>query len=134
MGNDRDEPSRIVIEWRHVDLGDIPCGRCTDTGTNLWNVIVELSQGNLLDDVELEVQNTLLPMERIAESNTVLINRIPVEHILGADITSTNCQECSDFTGEPASCRAVEVERDIFEPIPQEMLRAAISKTLKRPQ
>jgi len=134
MGYERGEPSRIVIEWRHVDWGDLQCGRCSDTGTNLWNVIVELSQGNLLDEVELEVQNTLLPMDRIAESNTLLINGIPIEHIIGADITSTDCQECSDFTGEPIVCQAAEAERDIFEAIPQEVLRAAILKALKRQQ
>jgi len=134
MGYERGEPSRIVIEWRHVDWGDLQCGRCSDTGTNLWNVIVELSQGNLLDEVELEVQNTLLPMDRIAESNTLLINGIPIEHIIGADITSTDCQECSDFTGEPIVCQAAEAERDIFEAIPQEVLRAAILKALERQQ
>ena len=126
------EPSRIVIEWRHVDLGDVQCGRCTDTGANLWDVLVELSQEHLLDDVELEVQNTLLPLERIAESNTVLINGIPIEHLLDANITFPDCKGCSDFIGEPTCCRAVEAERDIFEAIPREMLRAAILKILKQ--
>ena len=83
--------THMLIEWRHLDLGEIPCGRCTDTGANLWEVINGLGKEHLLDDVELELENTILPPERMEESNTVLINGIPVEKILGPGVTFAGC-------------------------------------------
>lgn len=126
------EPRRILIEWRHLDLGEVACGRCTDTGTNLLNVIVQLGQEHLLDGVDVEVKNTILPPSQVDESNIVLINGIPIEKILDANVTFTECSCCSDFIGEQVRCRAVTTERDVFEAIPDEMLRAAILKVLEQ--
>ena len=123
--------TRMLIEWRHLDLGDIPCGRCTDTGANLWEVITGLGEEHLLDDVELELENTILPLERMEESNTVFINGIPVEKILGPGITFAGCS-CPDPSGEQGHCPEAAPGRDIFKAIPAEMLRAAILKVLKR--
>ena len=42
-GNQVNEPTHMQIEWRHLDLGET-CGRCSDTGANLWAVITELGR------------------------------------------------------------------------------------------
>lgn len=131
MADDRYVQQQIVIEWRHVDLG-VQCGPCKDTGTNLWKVIEELSREHLLDDVEVEIQNTLLPEKRYLESNIVLINGMPIERILDADTTFADCPGCPDATGDPACYRADNPERNVFKAIPQELLRAALLKALKR--
>ncbi len=122
----------LTIEWRHLELGGITCDRCADTGTNLRKVIEQLRREHQLDTMDLTFKETILSPEQIDESNTVLINGIPVERILDAGVTFTECSCCSDLIGEPACCRAVTTDRDIFEAIPEEMLRAAILKILKQ--
>jgi hypothetical protein len=129
--DDGNKQKRIVIEWRHVDLG-VQCGPCRDTGRNLWNVIEELSQEHLLDDVEVEFQNTLLPEKQYLESNVVLVNGMPIEQILDAGATFSGCQECPDTPGEPSCYRADNPDRNVFKAIPQEILRTALVKVLGR--
>jgi len=129
-GNQMNGTTRLIIEWRHLDQGEILCGRCTDTGTNLLNVIVQMGREHLLDGVEVEVKNTLLPPEKVHESNIVLINGIPLEKILDRDVTFAE-QCCPDFIGKPAPCRVVTTERDVFEAVPAEVLRRAILKVLE---
>ena len=123
--------TRMLIEWRHLDLGET-CGRCSDTGANLWAVITELGQEHLFDNVELELENTILPPERMDESNVVLINGVPIEHILGAGVTFGGCSSCPDHSGEEGHCPGASTGRDFFKAIPEEMLRAAILKVLSR--
>lgn len=121
----------VTIEWRHLELGGITCDRCADTGTNLGRVIAKLRLEGFFDEVDLTLTETILPPERIDESNTVFVNGIPVEKILDADVTFTECSCCSTLIGEPACCRAVATDRDMYEALPEEMLRTAILKVVK---
>ena len=123
--------TRMLIEWRHLDLGET-CGRCTDTGANLWAVITELGQEHLFDNVELELENTILPPERMDESNVVLINGVPIEHILGAGVPFDGCSSCHDKTGQEHKCPDAASGRDFFKGIPGATLRSAILKVLSR--
>ncbi|KQC03367.1 MAG: hypothetical protein APR55_06965 [Methanolinea sp. SDB] len=115
-----------MIELRHLDLGEMACGRCSDTGENLLNVISELGGEHVLDDVEVEVRNILLPPNRADESNIVLINGIPLEEILGEKMGSAGCGVCSDFCGE----QVLHYSRGILSAIPREVLREAILRVL----
>jgi hypothetical protein len=87
---------------------------------------------HLLDDVELELENTRFPPERLEESNIVLINGVPVEKIFSPDITFAGCSSCPDPSGEQDHCLGVPPGRDFFKAIPSEILRGAILKVLKR--
>jgi hypothetical protein len=124
-------PTRIVIEWRHIEFGDIPCGRCTDTGTNLLNVVSELDKEHLLEGVELEIQNTILHPEQIEESNVVLINGVPVEKILNTGVMFPGCSGCLESKHESGHFHSAAPARDVFKGIPVEVLREAILKVLK---
>jgi hypothetical protein len=127
------DTTRLHIEWRHLDLGQSFCGHCSDTGVNLWEVITTLGQEHLLDDVELELENTILPPEQYEESNVVLINGVPVENIVGAEVTFAGYNGCQDLNGEPCHVhRAAPGRENVFKAIPEEMLRAAILKVLER--
>jgi len=132
-GEQMNETTRLHIEWRHLDLGQSFCGHCSDTGVNLWEVITTLGQEHLLDDVELVLENTILPPEQFEESNVVLINGIPVEKIVGAEVTFAGCDGCQDLNGEPCHVHSAAPGREnVFKAIPKEMLRATILKVLKR--
>ena len=125
--------TRMLIEWRHLDLGQPFCGHCSDTGANLWEVITALGQEHLLDDVELELENTILPPEQMDESNVVLINGMPVEKILDPGVPFTECCSCEASHGEHGHVpRGAPGRDDVFKAIPREMLRAAILKVLGR--
>ncbi|HNB03080.1 MAG TPA: DUF2703 domain-containing protein [Methanoregulaceae archaeon] len=127
------ETTRLHIEWRHLDLGQSFCGHCSDTGINLWEVITTLGQEHLLDDVELELENTILPPEQFEESNVVLIDGTPVEKIVGAEVTFPDCNGCQDLNGELCHVqRAAPGRENVFKAIPKAMLRAAILKVLER--
>jgi len=132
-GNKMNETTRLLIEWRHLDLGQSFCGHCSDTGVNLWEVITTLGEEHLLDDVELELENTILPPEQFEESNVVLINGMSVEKILGAEVIFPGCNGCQVLGGEDCHIRRAAPGREnVFKAIPKEILRAAILKVLQR--
>lgn len=120
----------LTIEWRHLGIGGFTCNRCSDTGTNLGLAIARLRREGQLNDVDLQLEETLLSPEEIDQSNTVLVNGIPVEEILGVRVTFTECSSCSDLPGESECCRAVSSAHQVFEAIPEEMIRAAMVKVL----
>lgn len=124
--------TRLVVEWRHLDPGETLCGRCTDTGANLLNAIVQMGREHLLDGVEVEVINTILPPDKVHESNIVLINGVPLEKILDRDFPSAECTGCPDFPREEVRCRPEPAERDVFAALPEAMLREAILKVLRQ--
>lgn len=128
------EKTPVTIEWRHLEMGGITCDRCADTGANLGRVIAQLRYEGFFDEVDLTLTETILPPERIDESNTVFVNGIPVEKILDADVTFTECSCCSDLIGEPACCRAVATDQEMYEALPEEVLRTAILKVVKQNQ
>ncbi|OPZ45064.1 MAG: hypothetical protein BWY93_00031 [Euryarchaeota archaeon ADurb.BinA087] len=127
------ETTRLHIEWRHLDLGQSFCGHCSDTGVNLWEVITTLGQEHLLDGVELELENIILPPEQFEESNVVLINGVPVEEIVGTEVPFPGCTDCRDLDEEPCHVhRAPPGRENIFKAIPVALLRAAILKSLEQ--
>jgi hypothetical protein len=120
----------LTIEWRHLGIGGFTCNRCSDTGTNLGLAIARLRREGQLNDVDLQLEETLLSPEESDQSNTVLVNGIPVEEILGVRVAFTDCSSCPDLTGESECCRSVSSAHQVFEAIPEETIRAAIVKLL----
>ncbi|HOW32986.1 MAG TPA: DUF2703 domain-containing protein [Methanoregulaceae archaeon] len=126
------QTKKILIEWRHLEFGEIPCGRCTDTGTNLLKVITQLGDEDLLNNVELEIQNTILSPDKVDESNVLIINGIQLEHLLGTGISFSGCSCGTDISKDQVSCKAVQLDRDVFKAIPEEMIRGALLEVLKQ--
>ncbi|HPH34222.1 MAG TPA: DUF2703 domain-containing protein [Methanoregulaceae archaeon] len=127
------DTTRLHIEWRHLDLGQSFCGHCSDTGVNLWQVITTLGQEHLLDGVELELENTILPLDQFEESNVVLINGVPIKEIVGTEVPFPGCTGCQDLDEEPCHIhRAAPGRENIFKAIPVAMLRTAILKSLEQ--
>ena len=57
---------------------------------------------------------------------------MPVEAWLSAaQVTETHCQSCCDMIGEKVNCRAVEVNGQIYEAIPEALIREAVYAALK---
>lgn len=124
----------LVVEWRHIgeDI-DATCERCAATGRTLAAVLDEIRPLLAARKVRVEVVETALPPERIAESNTVLFNGTPLEDLLDeVRVETTPCVSCSCITGTDASCRAIVCGDEVCEAVPANLIRRAALKAVER--
>ena len=127
---------KLVIEWRHYEKAGQTCLRCSATGKTLENVISDLREELAPQGIEVTFVETNLPVEELAQSNTILFNGVPLEELLaGAEISESACHSCSCLTGTDALCRTVEYEGKTYEEIPEALIRKAAFHVLqlKRP-
>lgn len=118
---------KILIEWRHYDKEGATCSRCCGTGANLQAVVdAYMAQG-----VAVELRETLLPFERISESNLVLINDVPLEELLaGAEAGESECVSCGCLAGQETNCRTVRHDGIVYEELTPELLVKGVEAAL----
>lgn len=121
---------RLEIEWKHFAVGDATCERCGKTGDALREVIDDLRNEFAPAGVKINLTETLLDKTRIAESNEILMNGVPVEDLLAAGVVSTDCPSCGTLAGENTCCRAIEIGNECYEEIPAEMIKKAAYRAL----
>jgi hypothetical protein len=122
---------KLAIEWKHFEKEGETCERCAGTGENLATVVAELQQELKGEGVEVTLTETLLPASRIAESNMILFNGIPLENLLAEmDVAENPCASCACLTGEETLCRTVEFEGKTYEEIPKDLIRRAALKAV----
>lgn len=122
----------LTIEWRHLGIGGFACNRSADTGTNLGLAIARLRREGELNDVDLTLEETLLSPEERDQSNTVLVNGVPVGEIMARGLTFTACRSCTDHAGESECCQAAMSAHQVHEAIPEDMIRAAILDVIRK--
>ena len=116
-----------LIEWKHLDRDGQTCSRCDNTGTILRAVIDRLNRTCGMGSTSFQLTETRLPVNRLAESNSILVNGAPIEALLPkVRVPSTECNSCSDLTGEEAACHAIEAEGQTHETLPAELIRTAL--------
>ena len=82
--------------------------------------------------IQLIFVETKLSQEELDQSNTILFNGVPLEHLLeGAVASKSTCQSCSCLIGTNASCRTVEYDDHSYEEIPEALIRQAAYAALK---
>ncbi|MDD2500134.1 MAG: DUF2703 domain-containing protein [Geobacter sp.] len=116
----------VLIEWRHYDKDGLTCNRCCGTGANLRQVVADYAGRGVL----IELQEILLPFERISESNLVLINGVPLEQLLAGVTGESECASCGCLAGQATQCRTVECDGETFEELTPELLRRGIEAVL----
>lgn len=120
---------QLTIEWRHYDKEGATCSRCCGTGANLTSVVEEYAQRG----VAIELRETLLPFERIAESNLVLINGVVLEELLaGAAVGESECVSCGCLAGQATSCRTVQYDGTVYEELTPDLIRRGIEAVMAR--
>ena len=118
-----------TVEWKHLDRNGRTCDRCHDTGANLRAVIRKLNTSFLSRRVRFRLKETLLKPDRLAESNSIIIDGQPLETILPATrVISTECGSCGELLGQATDCRAATKDGTTHETIPGEMIREALRK------
>ncbi len=116
----------LTIEWRHLEIRGETCDRCSGTYGNILEAIASLERSGELEGIQVEIIDNALTEDRIGESNLVLINNIPIEHLVGAMVQYTECSSCGDLIGNTTCCRAVTSGGTTEETLPTEMIRVAI--------
>lgn len=120
---------QLTIEWRHYDKEGATCSRCCGTGDNLQAMVAEY----VTHGVDIKLQETLLPYERISESNLVLMNGVPLEELLaGAETGESECVSCGCLAGQETSCRTVQHDGTVYEELTPELLRRGVEAALSR--
>ena len=116
---------RLEIEWKHFAVGDATCERCGNTGESLRTVIEELRHEYASAGVKINLTETLLDKNRMAESNEIRMNGRLIEDLLAADVVSTDCPSCGTLAEESTCCRAIAIEDKRYEDIPAGMIKKA---------
>ena len=114
----------LRIEWRHYAKGGATCDRCAATGKSVQTVVAALSQDLAAQGIEVCFSEVVLPKERMAESNMILFNDVPLEEILAnASSGESDCSSCACLSGNATSCRTVTVAGVSHEEIPAALIR-----------
>jgi hypothetical protein len=119
----------IVIEWKHIGKDvEKTCERCGETGLAVVRAVEEIRPVLEERGIAVRIIEAVLPDEAIAESNSILVNGIPLEDLVaGTTVTATPCTSCACITRQDdVECRAVEYGGALYEAIPAELIRRVI--------
>lgn len=115
----------VIIEATVLRVEGETCDRCSGT-IDAARVAARELEAEL---VPLNVPVTLIEhasaSDRIADSNTVLVNGRPVESWIGAQRVSTDCPSCGDLLGESTCCSAITVDDELHESYSVDQIREA---------
>ena len=123
---------QLNIEWRHFEKAGQTCVRCSATGKTLDDVVADLREEMSTRGIEVTFTETKLLVEQLDQSNMILFNDVPMEDLLkGALVSENACPSCSCLIGTETLCRTVEYEGQIYEEIPETLIRKAALKSLE---
>ena len=89
-----------------------------NTGKTLRQTVRRLRRCLRPRGVAVRLVETKLPARRLAESNTILLNNVPLETVLGgARAGSSDCDSCSEWLGAKVQCRTLECAGGSEEPL-----------------
>lgn len=118
----------LVIEWNKIEKTP---GAFEETGMALPAVLAEIKMLLELEGVSVQL------IERVAESESLLFNGIPIEDLLeGVEVTATSCscascESCETCGEEEAECRTLRYNGEEYEAIPPELIGRAAVKALE---
>ena len=122
----------LHIEWQHIEKDGKTCRRCAETGTTLVQVVQELTEELKPNGIRVNLTETKLSKDEVAQSNRVFFNGMALEEVLPDVTVSENpcasCTElcgCGDLCGTDVSCRTVVSEGTVYEAIPAALIRKA---------
>jgi hypothetical protein len=120
----------LIIEWKHLDVEGETCERCAGTIQEIHRAVESLQKEGKLEGITVRIRDTPLGADRIAESNAILINGVPIEAIVEGTVRETSCPSCSTLTGQESCCRALDVGGTQYEQVPTDIIRSAVLRML----
>jgi hypothetical protein len=130
----------LVIEWKHIGNEiEKTAEEFEETGMTLSAVLAEIRMLLEMEGISVRVDETVLPDDAPAGSESLLFNGIPVEELLeGVEVTAASCASCAscgegcgDECGEDAECRTLRYNGEEYEAIPPELIGRAAAKALE---
>ena len=119
----------IYVEWMHLDKDGQTCERCSNTGLEVKQIVERLNNECASKQIQILFKETKLTEANIDKSNLILINGSPIENLLPNTIVSeSSCCSCGELTGKDEVCRTIVHFSEVYETIPQKMIRDAICK------
>ena len=120
----------LKIEWRHLEVDGETCDRCYDTGENLYHEVKRLNKVLVPKNIIIELIDTKMSAQDVGQSNTLLINDVPIENIIDVKVSTDYCESCSSIIGKDSYCRTVIFDGNEYEDIPAKAIRQAVYKIL----
>jgi hypothetical protein len=118
--------TKLHIEFRYVDRNT--CSRCKTTDKNVERTVLGLRKALRGSDIAVDFKTTKLSMDKLAQSNSVLINGKDVEELANGErkALSSACRGCSKIMKSPCECRTYTYRGKKHSYVPQAMIREAI--------
>lgn len=102
-------PARVLVEFEYLTVEGETCDRCGDTREAVRSAVADARAALPSALATLEFVERELTVDRLTESNRVLVNGRPAEEWLGGTSVMSDCPSCSDLVGESVCCREIEV-------------------------
>jgi len=117
---------KLRIEFRYVDRKT--CSRCRTTDKNVEKTVQGLRKALRESGISVDFKTTKLPVSKLAQSNSILINGKDVEELVNKkrNVRSSVCHGCGRILKNPCDCRAYTYRGKKYSYIPKAMLREAI--------
>jgi len=117
------EPTKVLkIKWQRLISKGETCPRCGATENELEKAVSILKQSLAPLGIELILEKEELSVAEFKKdplkSNRILINNRSLEDWLGGEVGHS---PCCDVCG-PSECRTVEVEGQVYETVPAEII------------
>jgi ribosomal protein S27AE len=126
----------VVVEVRRLVVDGRTCARCGDAWDAALHAVRE-TEGELAGaGTRVRLVERPLPPERIAESNSVLVDGRPVEEWLAGEVSAgtSECPSCSDIVGLPVCCRTYEIAGEPAEALSADAIARAIRRAAGVPE
>jgi len=125
--------NKLLIEWKHFDVNDATCERCTKTGYNLKLAIEELRKKYGTKGIDIVFKETKLTKDQMPESNQILLNEQLLENFIPSAKSGENCcNSCSDLIEnvQNCNCRTVNIGSDVHEEVPVDLIMKAVENVI----
>lgn len=120
-------PTLTIVWQRLVDENNETCARCGSTGEEVEKAFQSLEKALVPLGIKTVLERNALDSETcekdISQSNRILINGRLLEEWLGATSGKSSCESCCEkLDSDGVECRTVEVDGQVFEAIPAELI------------
>lgn len=117
----------LKIKWqRLVDEKGKTCSRCGATEKEVQKAFQSLKQSlaplGIKVILEEKALDSAICAKDISQSNRIWISGRPLEEWLGAQVSKSPCEFCCADAGKEVECRTVEVNRQVYEAIPSDLI------------
>ena len=115
----------LKIKWQRLISGEETCPRCGSTEKEIEKAVSSLTRSLAPLGIDVDLERREISLEEFekdpSQSNRIWLSGRPLEEWIGG---KTGQSPCCDVCA-PSKCRTVEVEGDVYEVIPANLIIGA---------